>query len=108
MRGHVCLTNRSEFQPLFRRKPRKKQIPPLPLRRASLAQGPVGMTRSAWRTIDSGLILVGVVTFFDEGGGADDVVGGGFAAGWFQGDAHGQAVPLGGLADGDEVVALRP
>ena len=55
-----------------------------------------------------GLVFVGVIALFDDGGGADDVVGGGFAAGWLQGDAHGQALPLGGLADGDEVVGLGP
>jgi hypothetical protein len=54
------------------------------------------------------LVVVGVVALFDEGGGADDVVGDGFAAGWLQGDAHGQALPLGGLADWDEVIALGP
>ncbi len=55
-----------------------------------------------------GLVVVCVVALFDDGGGADDVVGGGIAAGWFEGDAHGQALPLCGLADGDEVVGLRP
>src|SRR5258708_207097 len=54
------------------------------------------------------LVVVGVVAFFDDGGGADDVVRGGFAAGWLQSDPHGQALPLGGLADGNEVVVLRP
>jgi len=55
-----------------------------------------------------GSVLVGVVALFEDGGGADDVVGGGFAAGWFQGDAHRQALPLSGLADRNEVVGLGP
>ena len=56
----------------------------------------------------AGSVLVGVIAFFDDGGGADDVVGRGFAAGGLQGDAHGKALPLGGLADGDEVIGLGP
>ena len=55
-----------------------------------------------------GLVLVCVVALFDDGGGADDVVGGGIAAGWFKGDTHWEALPLCRLADGDEVVGLRP
>jgi len=36
--------HRGTFQHLFRRKPKKKQIPPLPLRLVALAQGSVGVT----------------------------------------------------------------
>src|SRR5580704_15961699 len=64
--------------------------------------------KNFWRMRGArGLVLVCVVALFDERGSADNVVGG-FATGWFQGDAHGQALPPGGLADGDEVVALGP
>src|SRR6266702_3166775 len=53
-------------------------------------------------------VLVGVVALFDDGGGAEHVEGDGVAAGGLQGDAHGQALPPGGLADRDEVVGLGP
>ena len=63
--------------------------------------------------LDSGaekrsLLRIVFVAFFDEGAGAYDVEGLGVAAGGFEGDAHGGALPLGGLADGDEVVGLGP
>jgi hypothetical protein len=38
----------------------------------------------------SRLILVETFAIFKDGSGADDVVGGGFAAGGLEGDAHGK------------------
>jgi hypothetical protein len=46
--------------------------------------------------------------FFYEGGGAEDVEGEGFGGGGLEGYADRQALPFGGLADGDEVVGLGP
>lgn len=53
-------------------------------------------------------VAVVVVAFFDDGAGSYDVVGGGVAAGWLDGDAEWEALPCCGLADGDEVVRLGP
>ena len=65
--------------------------------------------RQADKYISWSSVFVGrVVSLFDDGGGADDVVGGGFAAGGLDTHAYGQALPLSRLADGDEVVCFRP
>jgi hypothetical protein len=50
----------------------------------------------------------GGFAFFDEGGGAENVEGERLRAGGLEGDADGEALPLGGLADGNEVVGLGP
>ena len=52
--------------------------------------------------------VVGVVALFDDGGGSDYVVGGGVASGGLDGDAEREALPLCGLADGNEVIGFRP
>ena len=57
--------------------------------------------------IVSGLV-VGVVVVFDEGDGADYVVGDGLGAGELQGGAHGGALPDGGGADGVGGSCLGP
>ena len=57
---------------------------------------------------ETGLVFVGVVAFFDDGGGAQDVEGDGVAAGGLEGDSGGEAVPFCWLADWNEVVRLRP
>ena len=58
--------------------------------------------------IEAGLVFFGVVAFFDNGGCAEDVEGGGFAAGGLEGHAGGQAIPFCWLADWNKVVSLWP
>ena len=53
-------------------------------------------------------LLFGVVVFFDEGDGADYVVGDGLAVGGLDGGAHGRALPFGAGADGPGWGGLRP
>jgi hypothetical protein len=53
-------------------------------------------------------LFVGGVVFFDEGDGADDVVGDGRASGELEGGAHGGALPGGADADGMRGGGLRP
>jgi hypothetical protein len=51
---------------------------------------------------------VGVVVVFDEGDGADYVIGDGLAVGGLDGGAHGGALPGGADADGPGGSGLRP
>jgi hypothetical protein len=53
-------------------------------------------------------VVVGGIAFFDEGCSADDIEGGGIAAGGLESNAEGLALPLGGLADGRYGSGLRP
>jgi hypothetical protein len=55
-----------------------------------------------------GALLVGVVVFFDEGDGADYVVGDRLAIGELDGSAHGRALPFGADADGPGGCELGP
>ena len=55
-----------------------------------------------------GLGWVFGVAVFDEGAGAEEVEREGCAASGFEGDAEWEALPVGGGADGDEVVGLGP
>ena len=54
------------------------------------------------------LVFVGGVALFDDGRGAEDVEGGGVAAGGLEGDSGGKALPFCWLADWNKVVRLRP
>jgi len=53
-------------------------------------------------------LLLGVVVFFDEGDGADYVVGDGLAVGGLDGGAHRRSLPFGADADGPGRGELRP
>ena len=58
---------------------------------------------------DDDLLGIGVVPFFDQAGaGTDNVEADGLRSGELHGDTHGEALPLGRLADGIGVAGLGP